>query len=213
MIFINIDATDSTNQAAQLNEHINDQKDVFALFHMDNCPHCVEVVPEWEKIQTIVNNCEDNDNSTPEIKTICDLKLNANIVVAMVNEKSIDKLNESCKIDDGFPTIRYISNGGKKIQNFDGNRTTDEFIKWINECINNSTETLLELKGGRHKRAHTHKRTHTRNCTRTKKSRCKHGKRSNLCATCKKHARARSHKSRHYKKNKTRKHRRTRGKK
>jgi len=74
------------------------------------CGHCINMVPEWDKLIK-------NKNLPVKIKKIQDTEIK----------------NLKIKPIEGFPTIRlYIKN--KEIE-FNGNRTANDIIKFINDNI------------------------------------------------------------------------------
>ena len=83
------------------------------LLHMEGCPHCVELMPEWNKFTKM------NDTS---IQTKS---------VEMNEDKSLVKKYNV----DGFPTILLLNSNGDKIKTYDGERTSQGLL---NFCRQNS---------------------------------------------------------------------------
>lgn len=83
------------------------------LLHMERCPHCVELMPEWKKFTKM------NDTS---IQTKS---------VEMNEDKSLVK-----KYDvEGFPTILLLNSNGDKIKTYEGPRTAEGLLEF---CRQNS---------------------------------------------------------------------------
>jgi hypothetical protein len=49
---------------------------------------------------------------------------------------------------DGFPTMKYITNKGNQVENYDDGRTVDSFIKWIESKIK-ANQKGPNQKGGK----------------------------------------------------------------
>ena len=83
------------------------------LLHMEGCPHCVELMPEWNKFTKM-------NNTSIETKS-----------VEMNEDRSLVK-----KYDvDGFPTILLLNSNGDKIKTYDGPRNSEGLIDF---CRQNS---------------------------------------------------------------------------
>jgi len=81
------------------------------LLHMEGCPHCVELMPEWNKFTKM------NDTSI-ETKS-----------VEMNEDRSLVK-----KYDvDGFPTILLLNSTGDKIKTYDGERSSQGLLDFCRE--------------------------------------------------------------------------------
>jgi hypothetical protein len=104
---------------------------------MDGCGPCNETLPEWKKIRNILKK---------------EYKENNNIVVADVEQKKIDKLKNIPMQPRGFPTMIYISNYGKNVEEYENSkierkdRKIDSFIDWIKSHTKNG---VAIQKGGK----------------------------------------------------------------
>jgi hypothetical protein len=93
---------------------------------MKGCGPCNATRPEWEKIEPTLKSQYANNNK---------------LVVIDINKDYIDKIKHIGSID-GFPTMKYISNYGKKVEPYETstittkNRSLDSFINWIETNIN-----------------------------------------------------------------------------
>tara|TARA_B100001093_G_C26537701_1_gene888800 strand:+ start:163 stop:549 length:387 start_codon:yes stop_codon:yes gene_type:complete len=81
------------------------------LVHMQKCPHCVKLMPEWKQAEKA--------NKT-NIKMRC----------VEMNELDGPDLCKKHKIS-GFPTILLL-NGGEKEKEFNGERNKDGILSFLN---------------------------------------------------------------------------------
>lgn len=80
------------------------------LFHLPKCPHCVDFMPEWNKV-------EEKHKNDP------------NVTIKKINgEEHPEKAQEHGV--DGFPTVLLFKNG-KKVATFDGDRTEAGVEKFL----------------------------------------------------------------------------------
>jgi hypothetical protein len=103
----------------QLNNFLsNKHNKSFVLIFMEGCGPCNATRPEWSKLKNILS-----------IK-------NKNIGIFSIDKdivSKVDKLKEA----DSFPTMRYITNSGNTVENYEDsnisekNRTIDSFVEWI----------------------------------------------------------------------------------
>ena len=91
-------------------------------FYADWCGHCVNMKPEWEKLE---NKCKGNNN----------------LNIARVNDQMKDKLHNNIGNDvSGFPTIRLYNNG--KLDNeYTGERNNNSFLEFLLNKINTLKKT------------------------------------------------------------------------
>jgi hypothetical protein len=128
MVFLHIDTKnynvkeDKAETPIQvLNNFIATGKKVFALIYMEGCGPCNSTRPEWGKIKHILK------------------KNDMDFLVVDIDKDLISKVKNIGLPPRGFPTIRFISNKGKTIEDFEDcklseeykNRTIDSFVKWI----------------------------------------------------------------------------------
>ena len=81
------------------------------LFHWKDCGHCKQMMPEWQRF----------------------VKLNANnkkVKIETVEKDDAPELIQKYNVQ-GFPTIIAI-NDGKKIKEFEGERTVDDLQRFAN---------------------------------------------------------------------------------
>jgi thiol-disulfide isomerase/thioredoxin len=79
------------------------------LFHMKGCPHCVNMMPEWDKFAKL------NPGQT-----------------AKHEASDVQELTNKLKIT-GFPTIMLLDRQNNKIKAYDGGRTANEFKAFITQ--------------------------------------------------------------------------------
>jgi Thioredoxin. len=87
----------------------------------------METHPEWKKLENV-------------------LKVDKDVIVADINEKFLNSIK--CigpnKIEiTHYPTMIYIFNKGQNHEMYEGDRTVDGFVKWINHTLK------TRQKGGR----------------------------------------------------------------
>jgi hypothetical protein len=70
-----------------------------------------------------------------------DLKKDENIVIVDLEQSLLNSLENLPKQPLGFPSMYYITDGGKTCEDFDSGRDIDSFIKWI--------ESKVKQKGGK----------------------------------------------------------------
>jgi hypothetical protein len=121
-----IDSEDN-EKIDKLNEYIKEGKHIFIFFYLQGCGPCNSTKPAWKNIPVGVTSKSD-------------------IVVAEVDQTFFEKLNNVGKECGGFPCIRYIK--GKKIEDYDGDRSTDAFVSWIKEKSHTSHKSPTPQKGG-----------------------------------------------------------------
>lgn len=129
MVFLNIDTKNYNNpykngktRIQVLNDMIHNNNKVFILYYMEGCGPCNATRPEWDKIKNVLKQFA-NDNSV------------AIVDIDQILSSKIHKL----KPPNSFPTIRLVTNGGDKVENYEDNtgikikdRTIDSFVNWIN---------------------------------------------------------------------------------
>jgi len=85
------------------------------LFYSSDCPHCINFLPEWEKLEQALSN---------------------------INGKKINIVKNNCKEDpktcstfgiNGVPTIKLFYDG---MTEYEGTRTVNDLIKFIKEQTN-----------------------------------------------------------------------------
>jgi len=136
MIFKTFD--NSKEGIKEINNFIEKGKQVFILIFMHGCGPCNATRPEW-------NNIKD--------KLEKKYYYNNNIVIVDINKDYLNDIKYIGEID-GFPTMKYISNRGLEVENYEDSlienkdRTVDSFVKWIESKLNsyNKNNKILKQK-------------------------------------------------------------------
>jgi len=143
MVFLNIDknTNDQPNKQLltdKLSDYIRDDKPVFILIYMFGCGPCNETRPEWKKVENVLKKYKDDED----------------VVIADIDKDLLDKVKKNNISPMGFPTIKYISNKGKTIKDYEDAETEDEkrtvgsFVQWIESELkkNNNQNGGKKLK-------------------------------------------------------------------
>ena len=83
------------------------------LLHMEGCPHCVKLMPEWDKFT----------------------KMNNTSITTKVVEKDDDRALVKRYGVEGFPTILLLDSNGKKLDTYNGPRNAQGLLDY---CQQNS---------------------------------------------------------------------------
>jgi thiol-disulfide isomerase/thioredoxin len=117
---------DTSNDIDKIEKMIKQGKHVFILIYMEGCGPCNATRPEWAKIESALKQ---------------QYASNDNLAVIDVNKDLIASIKSLGQID-GFPTMKYISKKGHKIENYEDSgvtkkdRSVDSFINWIELNVN-----------------------------------------------------------------------------
>lgn len=155
--------TDSEKDLDIVNKFIKDGKHVFLFIHSESCGHCIHAFPFWKQLKHRLAH-----------------KNRPDVLVADINEKVSSEL--STKIMNvgpinGYPTIKYIH--GKKVKEFEQERSTDSFMNWIETNIGNAVsannKTRKQQIGGkpRSNRKHSNLKRSNRKRSNRKRSNLK----------------------------------------
>jgi len=83
------------------------------LLHMEGCPHCVKLMPEWDKFT----------------------KMNNTSITTKAVEKDDDRALVKRYGVEGFPTILLLGSNGKKLDTYTGPRNAQGLLAY---CQQNS---------------------------------------------------------------------------
>lgn len=186
MVFIHIDKKNCLEGNCNIIKELNTilakkNNKIFLLIFMEGCGPCNATRPEWSKLKNVL---------LPNF-----LKKN-NIVIADIDHELTDQLTNLKTKPTGFPTMRFITDGGNIYENYEDSniqnkdRTIDSFMEWIHSKIDKDKQTkrnftykrrkMQKLKGG--KWSLKYKRSI--NCKRPKgfsqKQYCKYGKKNKI---------------------------------
>lgn len=142
MVFLEI--SNGKNNTKQLINELNNQlskpnSENFVLIYMEGCGPCNMTRPEWKKMKNILSNSF--------------LKRN-DITIASIDKDLFGDIKNGGKEPMGFPTIRFIKNGGKKVEDYEDSgienkdRSIDSFIGWVKHKTGEDNITEIERKGG-----------------------------------------------------------------
>ena len=116
----------------------------FVKLYSPTCGHCVAMQKAW-------NNLKNN----PALK-------NYNMAVIEVHANELDKINSpAMSVNGGFPTIRKVLKNGKLGKDYNGDRSTKDMVKFIQDEFKetltkgksqHSKSQQKKMKGGRGKR-------------------------------------------------------------
>ena len=121
----------SEKEVGKVNQLIKNGSDVFILVYMVGCGPCNATRPEWSKIESALKNQYSKNNK---------------LVIVDIDKDYISKINHIGTID-GFPTIKYIGNYGKTVEQYEKSsitkkdRSINSFINWIESKISNTVST------------------------------------------------------------------------
>jgi len=141
MPYYEIDTKNSSKLISLINNKMkkSDYK-TFVLIYMEGCGPCNATRPEWKKLKNILNS---------------DILERNNVMIVAVNKDIVDNMNH---VDppSSFPTMRYITNSGKLVENYEDcndvkekNRTVDSFIEWIKAKTKLSNVSKNEFLDGK----------------------------------------------------------------
>jgi thiol-disulfide isomerase/thioredoxin len=173
MHIYHIQSKDDKELINQTNKMIENGDDVFILVYMEGCGPCNATRPEWAKLESALKKHYSKNNK---------------LVVVDINKDLIADIKYIGSID-GFPTIKYIGNGGKDVQTYENSsirkkdRSLDSFIDWIESTINTVESTITSspqhvlrrikraTMAKRAKKTPRHKRSHKRRSNRRSRAR------------------------------------------
>ena len=136
MVFLNIDIKNYQEKQEngktlidKLNNiiHGNKNNKVFILYYMVGCTPCNNTKPEWAKMENVLKRFSNNNDI-------------AIVDIDQVLSSKIKNIPEP----RGFPTMRFITNNGKTIENYEDSnidtkdRTIDSFVKWVESKTTNN---------------------------------------------------------------------------
>jgi len=135
------------NKVETLDDYMgNKDNKVFLLIFMEGCGPCNATRPEWKKLENVLSK---------------DFLKRPDIIIASIDHISADKLTNLATKPPSFPTMRFIANGGKTVENYEDSnienkdRTIDSFVEWIklksgeNNITKSENKTNIVSKGGK----------------------------------------------------------------
>ena len=123
--------TNSEKDLEKVNKYIKDGKHVFLFIHSESCGHCIHAFPFWKQLKNRLAH-----------------KKRPDVLVADINEKALSGVTKIMNVGpiNGYPTIKYIH--GKKVEEFNQERTTDLFMNWIETNIGNAVSANNKTRRG-----------------------------------------------------------------
>jgi hypothetical protein len=153
MVYLEINKKKWQNQGKnleRLNQYLsNKDAKIFILIYMEGCGPCNETRPEWSKLKNVLStnflNRED-------------------IVIVSIDKDLFGKLENANKEPMSFPTIRFMTNSGKKMETYEDSkisnkdRKIDSFIEWIKLKTGENNITTSEDHSKLHKSNKTYRK-------------------------------------------------------
>ena len=132
------------NRVELLDDYIGNKKNkIFILIFMEVFGPCNATRPEWKKIEHVFAK---------------DFLNRDDIVIAAIENNLADGLKNLATKPQSFPTMRFISDGGKTVENYEDStienkdRTIDSFVEWVKNKSGENSITTSEptpyTKGG-----------------------------------------------------------------
>lgn len=135
MVYLEINKKNQHKLIDKLNAYLsNKQAKVFILFYMEGCGPCNQTRPEWAKLKNILSNDKKD------------------IVVVSIDKDLHGKLKHAGREPMSFPTIRFMTDAGEKIETYedsevtDKDRSIDSFVEWIK--LKTGDDNVTKLEGG-----------------------------------------------------------------
>ncbi len=123
----------------EINNLINDNKNVFLFTYMDGCGPCNSTIPEW-----------DNISKSEKLKD--DIKYSDDVVTVRINKDLFPLLENMGSEPGGFPSLRHVTKDQvEEFEDWDSpikDRSTDSFVEWIQDKISKKKD-VKKQKGGK----------------------------------------------------------------
>jgi hypothetical protein len=154
MVYLEINKKNYHNLIDKLNKYLsNKDAEIFIFFYMEGCGPCNETRPEWSKLKNVLSK---------------DFLNNENIVIVSIDKDLYGKLKHANKEPMSFPTIRFMTNAGEKMETYEDSevsskdRKIDSFIEWIKLKTGENDITKSEKSSSMSKNSHTRKSSHSK---------------------------------------------------
>jgi len=96
----------------------NQEKNVFVEFYAPWCGHCKQLAPIWDQL---AEKYADNEN----------------VVIAKMDSTANEL--EDVKVQS-FPTLKFFPAGSDEVVDYDGDRTLEAFVKYLDDKLGGSSE-------------------------------------------------------------------------
>ena len=154
MVYLEINKKNYHNLIDKLNKYLsNKYAEIFIFFYMEGCGPCNETRPEWSKLKNVLSK---------------DFLNNENIVIVSIDKDLYGKLKHANKEPMSFPTIRFMTSAGEKMETYEDSevsskdRKIDSFIEWIKLKTSEKDITKSEKSSSTTKNSHTRKSSHSK---------------------------------------------------
>jgi thiol-disulfide isomerase/thioredoxin len=154
MVYLEINKKNYHNLIDKLNKYLsNKDAEIFIFFYMEGCGPCNETRPEWSKLKNVLSK---------------DFLNNENIVIVSIDKDLYGKLKHANKEPMSFPTIRFMTSAGEKMETYEDSevsskdRKIDSFIEWIKLKTSEKDITKSEKSSSTTKNSHTRKSSHSK---------------------------------------------------
>jgi len=123
----------------EINNLINNDKNVFLFTYMDGCGPCNLTIPQW-------------DNISKSDKLNDHLKHGDDVVTVRINKDLFPLLDNMGSEPGGFPSLRHVTKD--RVEEFEDwespikERSTDSFVEWIQDKISKK-KGVKKQKGGK----------------------------------------------------------------
>ena len=149
MVYIEINKKNYHQLIDKANNHLsNKHAKIFILIYMEGCGPCNETRPEWSKLKNVIS------------KNVKD------VAIISIDKDLFNKLNHANKEPMSFPTIRFMTNAGEKMETYEDSeisnkdRKIDSFVEWIQLKTGENHITSSDNKHNKtHKKAKYVKKT------------------------------------------------------
>ena len=100
---------------ANFDSVVDGTKNILVEFYAPWCGHCKNLAPEWESAAASFSPSD-------------------GIIIAAVDASTYAELGSRFQVQ-GFPTIKFFAKGSKEPTEYEGGRTADTIVQWVNEKI------------------------------------------------------------------------------
>ncbi|RHY27674.1 hypothetical protein DYB32_006624 [Aphanomyces invadans] len=101
---------------------VDGSKNVFVKFYAPWCGHCKNLEPTWETLATSFKNVDD-------------------VVIAKVDADEHKELGSEWEVN-GFPTLKFWNKGAKYPDPYNGGRSEDELIEFVNKAAGTNVRAV-----------------------------------------------------------------------
>ena len=153
MVFLHIDKSNAYKNVKKSNSNLVNQLDflinkpnnkVFILIYMEGCGPCMVTRPEWEKLKNVLHQNFLNRKD---------------IIIVDIDRNVVDNVKYIKSKPNSFPTIRFITNNGNSVENYEdsdikeeGKYKIDSFVEWIKLKTGENNITTSEMGNDNKKR-------------------------------------------------------------